>query len=117
MKGFMMKLEKYAKDKPDKLAAAMFQEAEEIMGESKEKYVPVDTATLKSSGFVLPPNMYGNKILVEFGFGGPAAPYAITVHEDLDAKHTVGSAKYLEKPIMEAKNKIIPNIVNRIERG
>jgi hypothetical protein len=36
-------------------------------------------------------------ITVELVYGGPAAPYAIHRHEQLDPK-----GKYLEKPLMEA---------------
>jgi len=36
---------------------------------------------------------------VRLGFGGPAAPYAVLVHEDLTKRHKVGQAKYLEIPL------------------
>lgn len=35
-------------------------------------------------------------------FGGPAAPYAVFVHEDLKAHHRVGEAKFLEKALPRA---------------
>jgi hypothetical protein len=36
--------------------------------------------------------------MVEMGYGGPATPYALRQHEELDYYHTVGKAKYLEDP-------------------
>jgi hypothetical protein len=90
----------------------LFMEAEEIIGDAKEKYVPVDLGNLRSSGFVLPiggPKHFG----FDLGFGGPAAPYALAVHENPRAGKTggvspsgkkykhwakVGGWKYLEKP-------------------
>jgi len=76
--------------------AALYEEAEEIMAEAKA-LTPVDTGALRASGFVSPPS--GGS--VELGFGGPATPYAIIVHEDLSAFHPVGQAKYLEQPLAE----------------
>lgn len=78
------------------LTGALYEEAEAIMTDSKQNYVPVDTGALRASGFVELPA--GNS--VTFGYGGPAAPYAVIVHEDLTKHHPIGSAKYLELPIM-----------------
>jgi hypothetical protein len=44
--------------------------------------------------------------------GGPSAPYAIFVHEDLDAKHKVGQAKFLESWLLESR----PNMTARVAR-
>ena len=80
---------------------------EEIMFESL-KQVPRDTETLASSAF------YGIKHAPDYGFeatlgyggtainpktGVPVMDYAVVVHEDLDAFHPVGKAKFLENPI------------------
>jgi hypothetical protein len=47
------------------------------------------------------------------GFGGPAAKYAIIVHEDLNAHHVTGSAKYLEIPFKQA----VKGMAKRIADG
>lgn len=73
-------------------------EAEAIITAAKQQYVPVETGALRASGFVAPPQVSGNAVAVVMGFGGPAAPYALVVHEDLTKQHPVGSAKYLEIP-------------------
>ena len=66
------------------VSAAMYQEAEGIMTESK-RLVPVDEGTLRNSGFVKQPTMkkYGRgrlmqteEIAVEMGYGGAASGYA-----------------------------------------
>ena len=85
------------------VARGLFKEGEGIMTISKQAYVPVDTGTLRASGFVDRPIRRGTKILVMLGYGGPAAPYAIFVHEDMDAFHVVGQAKYLEVPFRRAR--------------
>lgn len=99
---FRKAIEEWSKKAPRSLGAALYQEAECIMGDSKEFYVPVDIGALRASGHVQPPETSGDKISVTLGFGGPAAPYALKVHEDLQARHTVGGAKYLEKPFMQS---------------
>jgi hypothetical protein len=82
----------------------MVEEAEEIITAGKEQ-TPVDTGSLKNSGKALPPEITHDNVRVELGFGGPSKPhdvhYAIYVHEDMDAHHPVGNAKYLEIPFFE----------------
>jgi hypothetical protein len=46
----------------------------------------------------------GGNITVEVGY---AAPYAIYVHEDLQAHHTVGEAKFLSKAVYRTDKLII----------
>jgi hypothetical protein len=101
---------------PKALGGALFREGEGIMGDSKEKYVPVDLGNLKSSGHVQHPKITSNGASVELGFGGPAAPYALAVHENPRSGKTggvspsgaqyktwskVGQWKYLETPYKE----------------
>lgn len=79
-------------------ATFLFQRGEEVMEESKRE-CPVDTGTLRSSGFVHSPDVERGEMSVALGYGGAAAEYAIFVHEDLTAHHPVGKAKFLEDPI------------------
>lgn len=62
-------------------AHALYQEAETIMADSKEHYVPADLSTLKNSGFVRLPVVEGSTVSVEMGYGGAASKYAVYVHE------------------------------------
>jgi len=57
------------------IAAGAYTIAEEVMTVSKE-VVPVDTGTLKSSGFVKPPEIAPTHVSVTLGYGGPARAYA-----------------------------------------
>jgi hypothetical protein len=88
---------------PAALAAALYQEAEAVMARSKQEFVPVDTGTLRASGYVEPPALTDGGILVTLGYGGAAAAYALKQHEDLALHHpNGGQAKYLETPLNEA---------------
>lgn len=83
-------------------ARALYQEAERIMTASKE-IVPVLTGALRASGVVLLPEVSATNVSVELGYGGPAAPYAVYVHENVMARHKEGQqAKFLERPMLEA---------------
>lgn len=99
------------------VAGTLYKEATNIMADSKENYVPVDTGNLRSSGIVDLPKLTNNRVVVELGYGGPAAPYALAVHENPWAGNTggvspsgkryrrwsqVGQWKYLEIPFREA---------------
>lgn len=87
--------------------------AEEEMREMKRR-TPVDTGTLRSSGFVENPKwVEAHTLRVELGFGGPAESYAIYVHEDLEAFHRVGEAKFVERPLNESA----PYFLERVMRG
>jgi len=95
------------------LGVGLYREGLGIMAAS-QGLVPVDTSALRSSGYVLPPEYDDKSVIVYLGYGGPAAKinpktgestagYALYVHENLDAFHPVGTAKYLELPFDQAK--------------
>ena len=85
------------------LSGAVQQEAETIMTESK-RIVPVDTGTLRASGIVAAPDVKGDTVTVELGYGGAAKAYALIQHEREDFTHPgQGTAKYLERPVNAAE--------------
>lgn len=92
-------LRKVAADVGGRMGAALYEIGNEVMGESK-RLVPVDTGALKGSGYVAPPQVDGGRLVVEMGYGGPAAQYAVRQHEDLSLNHPDGGqAKFLEQPL------------------
>src|SRR5262245_40398140 len=106
-------------------SAGLNQIAEDIMSDSKENYVPVDIGTLKGSGHVVTETS-GNVVTATMAYGGPAAAYAVAVHEHLSPAspaswraaeangrpvqfHPSGRGpKYLERPVL-AKAKTLLN--------
>lgn len=106
-------------------AGSLYRLAEEMMTESKKR-VPVDLGTLRDSGYVSLPDPGAATILTTLGFGGPAGSgnqggvtniedvgYAIIVHEDEEAIHGVGEAKFLESVVRE----YAPHILSRVAQG
>jgi hypothetical protein len=113
---FSTVLQRLADETPQLVAGAMFEEAEAIITDAKRR-TPVDTGALRNSGFVEAPNVSGREIEVRLGFGGPAAPYALFVHETLRATHHNGEAKFLENAMTEARADIAQRMVERVRRG
>lgn len=65
----------------ERLAAALYAEAQAIMRDSKDRFVPVDEGVLRASGGVDLPQFKGREISVRLYFGGAASAYAAAVHE------------------------------------
>ena len=107
-------LEAGAKDTPHAIAQAIWEEANMIFAKS-QILVPVDTGVLRGSGGVSAPQMGTQGYFVDIFYGGPAAPYALFVHEIIGNYHNPPTqAKYLEQPVMEAMPSIQQNIRGRI---
>lgn len=72
---------------------------------------PIDTGNLRLSHFT-DVKVMKDKIV---GIIGASAEYAIYVHENLESKHTIGEAKFLELAIVESRN-IILKIIRKFAK-
>ena len=116
-------LKRIERRNPVVVAAALFQEGEKIMADSKENFVPVDLGALKNSGRVSKPELK-QPISVTLSYGGVAKAYALAVHEHPSGHSPPswsggvtfnrGGPKYLEKPVMEAVPEFLRNIGNKV---
>lgn len=91
----------------------LYIEGSRIMGNS-QKEVPVDRGRLRATGFVTLPEKLAKGMEVTLGYG---TNYAIFVHEDLEASHTVGKAKYLLDPFLQAFEDFYPRLGRYIEEN
>lgn len=118
----LVKALKSGKEKsPQAIAQAIWEEANMIFAKS-QILVPVDTGVLRGSGGVSAPQMGNQGYFVDIFYGGPAAPYALYVHEIIGNYHNPPTqAKYLEQPLMEAmdglQSRLKGRIVDIIEKG
>jgi hypothetical protein len=110
------KLRSVSKSMPQLIAAALYQETEVEAKEAKRR-TPVDTGNLRASIHVIGPKWRNNSRYVYclIAAGGPAAPYAIYVHENLEAFHKVGQAKYIESVVLEARQHMARRVARRIQ--
>jgi len=93
---------------------AILEEATNIFNKS-QILVPVDTGALRGSGGVSAPIYSSGGVAVDVFYGGPAASYALIVHEIQEYYHNPPTqAKYLEQPFMEALPNIQKNMASRI---
>jgi hypothetical protein len=118
-KEMVARLQRLAVEQREKMHRALYRLAEGIMANSKARFVPVRDSALKNSGFVEMPVTVGFVTSVTLKYGGPAAPYALAIHEH-PSEHSPESwkraeasgnpvqfrppgrgPKFLEKPIME----------------
>lgn len=99
--------------------AATEEACEDIMEESLRQ-VPRDTETLANSAFyeIQKTKDYGYEAILGYGgsainpkTGVPVMDYAVAVHEDLEAVHPIGKAKFLEDPIRDYAAKKFPRTV------
>ena len=100
-------------------ARALRNEAQEAFAHSQDE-VPVDTGALKNSGRLRPETGVferGNEVYVELTYGGSATEYSIYVHENLEANHPHGKAKYLEDPMSRQVLGISGRIADKVERA
>lgn len=107
------RLRNISKNLPKLVGAALYTEASVEAKEAKRR-TPVDRGTLRGTIHVTPP-VLGTNIYVMIVAGGPSAPYAVYVHEDLDAFHKVGQAKFLESVILESRPFMAQRIARRLE--
>ena len=95
-------------------AIALYREAQTLRTASL-RLVPVDLGALRSSATVSEAIVSDTSVYVEVGYGGPAAPYALAVHEippppaksprGRSARHRPPTQwKYLEKPAREQEH-------------
>ena len=84
--------------------------------EESQQLVPTDTGALKESGKI---EQYvpeaGSKPAVAITYGNDLVDYALIVHEDLQAHHNVGQAKFLEVPFERYKPRMLHELRYQID--
>lgn len=96
------------------------QEIEKVMEESRQE-VPTSTGALRDSAFIKQ-DYRGN---LSFGYGGPNAQinpetgestedYMVAVHENLQAIHPHGKAKFLEDPVNRFAQRLEHTLLQRL---
>ncbi len=108
-------IRRYAKEFPDRLGIAIKKELE-IDALECQRRTPVDTGALKASIHVEGPKENGTAISCQIVAGGIDAPYAIYVHEDLEALHIHGGqAKFIESVLRESAPYMSARIAARLK--
>lgn len=99
---------------PGRVMAGLYQETE-VEAKEVKRITPVDKGNLRASIHVVGPFREGRRIWCMVVAGGPAASYALYVHEDLEAFHKVGQAKFIESVIMASRPYMGARVAKRIQ--
>lgn len=108
---------------------ALKREAQRILTDSQEHFVPIDTGQLHDSAKVFPPTYSGKSIEVTFGYDGVAnergSMYTIPVHEipappgasigGRSASHPRGEWRYLLTPFLNAMDGLVGRVVSDVK--
>jgi hypothetical protein len=111
------KIRQIAKNSPDQFAAALYQEAS-IESKECQRSTPVKTGNLRATIHVEGPTregLSGRRIICAIVAGSSAITYALFVHENLEAFHETGDAKYIERPLNESAPYMAARIAARID--
>jgi hypothetical protein len=95
-------LQEYADRFPEAAAVALFDQMHEIVEPDVYESTPEKSGDLRGTIQTESSVQNGKIVSCSIVAGGDNAPYAWIVHEDLDAFHPVGSAKYIERPLNRA---------------
>ena len=71
---------------------------------------PVDTGALRASAFTEAESGSNPSVIV-----GYTEEYAIFVHENLEAHHNNGQAKFLEQPLRENADRYAEHVKNKVQ--
>lgn len=97
-------------------ASAAYAEYKIEASEAK-RLTPVDTDLLRSTVDAFEPEFHGSQIYAGLEAGSEDAFYALWVHEDMEAYHKVGQAKFIAIPMFASGPDMPRRIGERIDFG
>jgi hypothetical protein len=114
---FARKLQNIARKFPIQVGNALFEELDTVEKPESMARTPIQTGDLRDSHKTRGPVIRRNYIKCWIEVGGGRVDYAIRVHEDLEAFHPAGQAKFLESTLRESSPFILRRVANRVKFG
>lgn len=111
------RLQDFADRFPDVASQALYDQMHEVVEPEVYDATPERTGALRNSIRTQSSQQRGRIIKCSIVAGGDDAPYALYVHEDLDAFHEVGDAKFIERPLNRAASSFLPQLAARLTVG
>lgn len=96
---------------------ALFEEIDEVEVPECQKEVPYKTGALHDTIHAAGPFYNNGWVSATIGAGNEDVDYAIKVHEDLDAFHPRGKAKFIEDPLFQSRPFIGARLAARMDLG
>lgn len=100
---------------PGYVGSGLYQELRDVEVPECQRIVPVLTGALHDTIRAIGPFFEGNRISAAITAGSDEVDYAEKVHEDLDAFHPHGQAKYIEEPFLEARPFLGARVAKRMQ--
>lgn len=100
---------------PKAVQQALFQETKELESEAVDR-TPRDKGTLRGS-YETTVKRSGRGFLARILVGGPAAPYALAVHERVEVFHKIGGPLFLQSVWHEVRHTISDRLGRRIREN
>lgn len=97
------------------LAEAALSEEGQVIFARSQRLVPVRTGILRASGVVSPVRRESGDMFLDISYGGPAASYAMWVHERHVFHAPPTDRKFLQRPVEERGPNIAQNIAKRMD--
>lgn len=98
---------------PKEVRTFMRKEGEITKADSMQ-HTPLEYGALRASHEVIGPTSDGKDIEVEVTVGGPSADYAVYVHENLEANHSIGEAKFLENAVARRQQGLLSRLASAL---
>ena len=108
------KIQEEIERKKRQMGEGMRAEMERVAEKARDA-VPVKTGALRDSIHATGPEFKGDRIEVGV-VAGEGLDYAVVVHEDLSAHHEHGGAKFIERPLLESANEILPGVAKVVKK-
>ena len=106
-------LERLAKGILAEAGRALAVEAKPIEKESRKR-TPVSTGALRDTHRISEPEIRGGVASVAIGVGDASTPYAVFVHESIEATHASGQSKFLQSATLDAKPSLAAKLGKQI---
>jgi hypothetical protein len=109
-------IESLARNFPKETGKALRDVGEDKVYDPSQELVPVKTGKLKGTGRIRVSTAESRGVTLKISYGGYGVLYAVKIHEDLRLKHPRGgTAKYLERPLMQSKPSIGRDLAGAID--
>lgn len=102
-----------SRSSPKRFADGLYEEAK-IEAKESERKTPVLSGALAATVRAEEPVLKGRSISCAIAAGDDEVDYAVHVHEDLDAYHDNGEAKFIESTLRESAPFMLERIARRI---
>lgn len=109
-----MRVQLFAEGLHEAIGPALQEEMKIELEHARER-TPIRDGFLRGSYKLGEIERWGKSVRVGILVGGAEAPYALYVHENLDAHHEVGEPKFLERTLRESRPFMAARVARRLE--